>query len=420
MKRLFFNGGTKEVGRSAVLVDTGKENILLDYGLKLDAEPVGFPKPVNKKLSGILISHGHLDHLGAIPLLFNKGQSCYVYGMEITSHFSRLLLRDTLKIAKHNGYSLGYEYNDVKNSLKHFKSIEYRKLFNVGKTRITAFDAGHISGSCMFLLENNKRILYTGDFNLDDTRLIKGAYIDIEDVDILIIESTYSDRDHPDRNKEERRFIDFVKGTLDNDGIAIVSAFAISRTQEMLLILDEYDLEMPIYIDGMCWDATEIIDAYPELQREYNILKKALERTNARNVDPARRKKIVKRPCIIITGSGMLSGGPVVQYIKKLYSKEECSLSLTGFQIPGIEGDILLKTGKFIHNGLNLDVKMRVRKFDFSSHASRSNLFRLCKKVNPEKIFCIHGDKTNEFALELKEKHGFDAISPSNDRWYLL
>jgi putative mRNA 3-end processing factor len=421
MKRVFFKGGAKEVGRSAVLVDTGNENILMDYGLKLEEKPIGFPKPINEKLSGILISHGHLDHLGAIPRLFNKGQNCPVYGMEITSRFTKLLLNDSLKIAKQDGYNLGYGDKDIRDALKHFRPIRYRKPFNIGKTRVTAFDAGHISGSCMFLLDNSKRVLYTGDLRLGDTRLIKGADIDIENTDVLITETTYSDREHPDRDKEERRFVEFIKETLNNDGVAVVSAFAISRTQEMLLILDEYELGVPIYIDGMCSNATDIIDAYPELQREYNILKKALQRTNVKFMDrPSRRKKIIKQPCIVITGSGMLSGGPVVEYIKKLYNREECSLSLTGFQIPGTEGSILLQTGKFVHDDLNLDVKMKVGKFDFSSHASRSELFKLVKRVNPEKIFCIHGDKTEKFAQELREEYGFDAISPSSDRWYLF
>ena len=421
MSRISFRGGTNEVGRSAIVVDTGSEKILMDYGVKLDEEAISFPKPVNEKLSGILLSHGHLDHLGAIPRLFHNGQGCPIYGLEITSHFSRLLFNDSLKIAKQEGYELGYTSKDIKTALKHFKPIEYKSPFKIGKTEIIPFDAGHIPGSCMFLMESKKRILYTGDMKISDTRLVRGADTDIKDVDVLITESTYSDRDHPDRSKEERKFVEFVKATLDNDGVAIVSAFSISRTQEILLILDEFDVDWPIYIDGMCWGATQIIASYPELQREYNSLKKSLQRMDAKFIDhPAKRRKIIKKPCIIITGSGMLSGGPVVHYIKKLYKKEECSLSLTGFQIPGTEGAILLETGKFIHDGIELNVKMRIKKFNFSSHASRTELINFCKKVNPERIFCIHGEKTEEFAMELREDYGFDAISPVCDNWYRI
>ncbi len=419
--KLQFLGGADEVGRSAFLLDTNSERILLDYGLKVETTPPEFPKLVKEKLNGILWSHGHLDHLGATPILFKRGQNCPVFGMKATSDFARILLKDSLKIADFEGYSLGYNIGHVKKILKNFRPIKFRKHYGIGKTKITPYDAGHITGSAMFRLENKKSVLYTGDFKIDDTRLMKGADLKIENVDILITESTYSDREHPDRQKEEMRFVDFVKSTLDNDGVALVACFAISRTQELLLVLDEYELDYPIYIDGMAWNATQIINSYPELQREYDMVKKVLQRTNAKPVgSPARRKKIIKEPCIIISGSGMLAGGPIAFYLKKLYDKEESSLSLTGFQVPGTPGAHLLETGRFVNHEMNVKLKMRYKKFDFSSHASRSEIFKLIKKVNPEKIFCVHGDKTEEFANELKIEHGFDAIAPENGRSYSI
>jgi len=274
----------------------------------------------------------------------------------------------------------------------------------------------------MILLETkDKRILYTGDFNLSDTKLIAGVNLDIPEVDVLITESTYSDREHPDRQKEEGKMIDTIRGTLANDGVALIASFAIARTQEMLLILDEYELKEKIYIDGMAQKATRIIDSYPGMQREYNEVKRALKRQEVKFIkNPATRKKIIKEPCIIITTSGMLTGGPVAYYVEKLYNREGCSLILTGFQVPGTEGATLLKTGRYIHEDLDIPVKMSVRKFDFSSHASRSELFKFAKQMNPEKIFCVHGENTQRFAKELRDEHGFDAVSPKDDRVFLL
>lgn len=413
MIRLSFLGGTREVGRSATLVDTETDKILIDYGIKISVKPTQYPNKVKVKLNGILLSHAHLDHSGAIPILFHQGQRCPIYGMNITRSFSRMLLFDSHKIAIYEGEGERYSKRDINTTTKHFKPIKYRKPFKIGKTTVTPFDAGHIPGSTIYLLETqNKRILYTCDFNLSDTRLIRGADLDIPQVDVLITESTYAQREHPDRQKQEMGMIETIKGTLANEGIALLSCFAIARSQEVLLILDEYELKEKIFMDGMAKKATRIINEHPELQREYNQVKRAMQRLKVKTItSPSIRRKALKEPCIIVTTSGMLTGGPIAHYIEKLWDRKECSLILTGFQVPGTEGAILLETGHYIHEDLDFPIKMNVRKFDFSSHASRSELLKFVKKVNPEKVFCVHGDNTKGFAKELK-KEGFDAIAP--------
>ena len=420
--QLSFLGGAKEVGRSAILVDTDTEKILLDYGLKMNVSPLEYPKNVDAKLNAIFISHAHLDHNGAIPLLFHQGQRCPIFCKDINRPFSRMLLYDSYKISRYEGEKERFQKKDIKVTLSHFKTVDYKQPIRIGKSRAFLHDGGHIPGSAMILLESqNKRILYTGDFNTLDSTLIKGADKDIPEVDVLITESTYAQREHPDREKEERIMIETIKGTLSNDGIALVSCFAISRAQEILLILDEYELDYPVYLDGMAYKATKIINSYPGLQREYNQVKKAMQRLGVKPIkSPQKRKKIIKQPCIIVTTSGMLTGGPISYYLEKLWDREDCSLILTGFQVPGTEGAILLETGNYIHNDLELPLKMYYKKFDFSSHASRSELFKFVKKVNPGKVFCVHGDNTEGFARDLKEEHGFDAISPKSDKIYSI
>jgi putative mRNA 3-end processing factor len=420
--RLSFLGGSREVGRSAVLVDTGSEKIILDYGLKINVKPTEYPKEVNTKIDAVLLTHSHLDHCGSIPIIYHQGQKCTFCGLEINRPMSRMLLFDSWKISMYEGEEEKYTKKDIKTTMKHFKPVEYRKPFKIGKTRVTFFDAGHIPGSAMILLEtNNKRILYTGDFRLSDTRLIKGADPNIPNVDVLITESTYSDREHPDRLNEERKMITAIEETTANNGIALISCFAIARTQEVLLALDEYELKGHIYLDGMSMKATRIIDSYPELQREYNLVKRALKRLNVRFItNPSVRKKAIKTPSVIITTSGMLTGGPVTRYIEKLYDRDDCTLILTGFQVPGTEGALLLKTGRYIHQDLDLKMDMSVRKFDFSSHAPRTELFNFARQINPKKIFCVHGENTVRFAKELKDEFGFDAVSPKDDRIFLI
>ena len=420
--RLSFLGGCQEVGRSAVLVDTGAEKLVLDYGVKINVKPTEYPKEVNTRLNAILLTHAHLDHCGAIPILYRQRQNCSFFGLKITRSLSRMLMLDSYKISKYESEEEKFSKRDISAAIKHFKVVEYRKPVMVGKTRVTFFDAGHIPGSAFILLETqNKRILYTGDFNLSDTRLTKGADLDLPEVDILITESTYSDREHPDRLKEERKMIEAIQETLEKDGIALISCFAIARSQETLLVFDEYELKYPIYIDGMSKKATMLINSYPDLQREYNCVEKALKRLNVKFItNPSIRKKILKKPCIIVTTSGMLTGGPIAHYIEKIYDREDCTLILTGFQVPGTEGAVLLETGHYIHQDLDLALKMSVRKLNFSSHAPRSELFRFVKHVNPGKVFCVHGDNTQRFAQELREEYGFDTLAPKNDTIYTL
>jgi len=414
--RLSFLGGAQEVGRSAVLVDTGTEKFLLDYGVKINVKPTDYPGEINTKLNAILLSHAHLDHCGAIPLLYNQHQNCPLCGLEITRPLIKMLLYDSYKISKYENEEEKFSKRSIGTTINNFKVVNYRKPFMIGKTRITFFDAGHIPGSAFILLETqNKRILYTGDFNLSDTRLTKGADMDLPEVDVLITESTYSDREHPDRVKEERKMVETIQETLEKDGIALVSCFAIARAQEILLVFDEYELKYPIYMDGMSKKTTRVINSYPEQQREYNCVEKAMKRLNVKFItNHSMRKRILKKPCIIVTTSGMLTGGPIAHYIEKIYDREDSTLILTGFQVPGTEGAVLLETGRYIHQDLDLAVKMSVRKFDFSSHSSRTELFKFVKHVNPGKVFCVHGDNSKRFSQELREEYGFDTFSPSN------
>jgi putative mRNA 3-end processing factor len=267
MGKLSFLGACSEVGSSGVLVDTGTEKILMDYGVKVGEDPIEYPEEVKNKLNSILLTHTHLDHSGAIPYLYHQKQKCPLIGQEITLPFSRMLWKDSLKIAKMEGKKIRFTGHDVRRAVKKFRAIDYRTPFRIGKSRVTAYDAGHIPGSCMFLVENGeKKILYTGDFNTDGTRLLAGCDWDIPTPDILVTEATYAGKEHPNRQNEERNFIQMVNDTLANDGIAVVACFAIARSQEVMLILDNYGIKVPVYVEGMARQATDIINDYRHLQ----------------------------------------------------------------------------------------------------------------------------------------------------------
>jgi putative mRNA 3-end processing factor len=411
--KLEFLGAMGSVGASGVLVENDNEKIVLDYGTKVREVPPKFPLPVEKP-KAVLLSHSHLDHCGASPLLVKK-YSTPIYALDVTKDLTELLLEDSIKVSREEGVELPFNEFDVRQTIKNFVLVDYNKPFKIGNFQITYFDAGHIPGSAMIFVESKEtNVLYTGDFNDINTRLLEKCEEDLPKVKNLIIESTYSDREHPDRKREEKELVKMIEETISDNHPAIVAAFAVGRAQEILLILAKHGISYPLFMDGMAKKATTIINRYKKYLREPEDLEEALKLVTY--VKGRMRRRLVKEAACVITTSGMLTGGPAVKYIEKLYKKDRASLILTGWQIEGTPGRILLETGRFIYGNVDIEVKMKVKRFDFSAHAGRKSLFEFVKRLNPEKVFCVHGDHTEEFAEELR-REGFEAIAPlANNR----
>jgi putative mRNA 3-end processing factor len=407
-------GGFREVGRNAVLIE-GKESILFDYGVKVETNEI--PKPV-EKVDNIILGHAHLDHCGSIPILYRKFK-VPIYSTIATFDQAHLLLKDSLKIARIREFVKHFGQSDIETMKKNEARITYGQRIEAENFSLDVFDAGHIPGSTAPLIEmDGKRILYVSDFNTNPTRLLNGARIDAKNVDTLILESTYSNRNHPDRKETEKKFFEAIQGTISNEGVAVLPCFAVGRAAEILMILDSFKANFPIYLDGMAKEATEIALRYPEFIKDPKALKKALDDVKLIYSNDE-RKKIVKEPCAIVTSSGMLEGGPSVMYIKYLYDNIESSIIFTGFILPRTAGRYLVDTGRFVTEGFDLKIKMGIHTFDFSAHSSRDNLFDFVNKIRPEKVICLHGDYCERFATELRGR-GFDAIAPKNDDTVLL
>ncbi|MEM5815176.1 MAG: MBL fold metallo-hydrolase [Candidatus Aenigmatarchaeota archaeon] len=412
-----FLGAMGCVGASGILVENKNNRIVLDYGTRPREIPPTFPLSVEKPIA-VLLSHSHLDHSGGLPLLV-KQYSTPIYSINVNKELVELLLEDSIKVSAEEGYELPFSSFDVKQTIKNFVEVRYNKKIKIGEFNVVFFDAGHIPGSSMIYVESeNTNLLYTGDFNTITTRLMDGCNEDLPRVKNLIIESTYADRDHPDRLREEKEMVKMIDETISENEPVIIAVFAVGRAQEILLVLHEHRINYPIFLDGMAKKATTIISKYSNLLRDQESFNEAIDFVNF--VEPRKRKKIVKFPSIIVTTSGMLNGGPIGYYIRKLYKREKASLILTGWQIEGTPGRILLETGKFIEKNREFDVKMKVKRLDFSAHAGKKELWNFIKKLNPERIFCVHGDHTQEFAEELK-REGFAATAPlANNRIFKL
>ncbi len=409
MIEIHFLGGCEEVGRSALIVDNGVEKFLLDYGI--DVQNFQGPIKPDLNMDAVFLTHSHLDHCGMLPSLYKRGYTESVFATPPTLSLSSLLLRDSIKVQEKRDLMPYYLSHDIWKMEDAARFLEFRKKLILGNSIIEFYSSGHIPGSSSILLETqNKRILYTGDIKFIDTKLMKGADTSYKDIDCVICESTYSYKNHPKRENLEKKLKEIVKETINNDGIALLPCFAVGRTQELLLILSE--LKIPIYLDGMGIEATRITLNYPSYIKNAKKLKTNFK--NAKKVKrPTQRAKIIQEPCIILTTAGMLNGGPVTYYIKKLYKKENCSLILTGYQVEGTAGRVLLDTGRYVNEGLDLKVKMRIEFLDFSAHTDHDHIVSFLEKVNPKKILLVHGPQTQKFAEELKNK-GFNAYSPKN------
>ncbi|MCX8147247.1 MAG: MBL fold metallo-hydrolase [Candidatus Woesearchaeota archaeon] len=428
--KFIFHGAAKEVGRSCIELTGRKSRVLIDAGIKLSEVGTEFPVGLEdqKKLKGIdavFISHAHLDHTGFLPLLDNRGLKCPIFATEETKEITGLLLKDAFKIGRLKHEHLGYEKADIEKALAWIKNIKIDKEGNIKGINFEYFDAGHIPGSASMIIEiDKKRIFYTGDINTKDTRLLKGAETgNIKDIDIMICESTYGDRDHPARNDEERRFVEEIKSTIENKGSVIIPVFAVGRAQEVALIINgllgEFINEdnVPIYLDGMAIDATKIIQKYPYSIKSGAELAKSLENIEFVKGE-IQRENIIRKskqvPSIFITTSGMMTGGPVMDYMKSLYNNSKNSVLLTGFQGEHTNGRMLIEEGNIFIDGWRTKVMCNVKRFDFSAHAGQEELRNLVKKANPIHIIFVHGDggPVDEMQKWARE-NGFNSYNPN-------
>ncbi len=404
-----FYGGAQEVGRSAIMLKDDR-SLIFDFGIKIDGT-IDYPTSI-PKIDAFILSHAHLDHSGFGPALYEE-QVIPTFGTTPTLRLSNLLLDDSIKIAKKQHLKPRFHRRQLGEFVNKYISLDYHSKAHFGNFDIEFFDAGHISGSSITLVEralgkDHKRVVYTGDFKLQPQGLHKGA--EVVKSDVLIIESTYARKEHPDRKKTVKEFVDKIKETIENRGTALVPAFAVGRSQELMLILHQHNLSQYTYIDGMAKDATSIVLNNPNFISNADSLTKASHEAVWVG-EKSERKDALSGGNIVLTTSGMLNGGPVMDYITKLGKNSH--VFLTGYQQEGTNGRMLIETGMVNVNGVKTKVAAPHSFHDFSAHAGRSDLFEYVKKSSPKSVICVHGDQDNakSFAESLKLE-GYDAYAP--------
>jgi putative mRNA 3-end processing factor len=405
-----FLGGGHEVGRLGILLKYDRTRMLFDYGMTATSPPQ-YPKdcpPIDR----MFLTHSHLDHCGMIPWLTAR-YDIDVVATPASREVALLLMEDSIKVGQSEGYPEPYDIGDVKVAKRRFREIDFGETVNASKMQLVAHSAGHIPGATMYEIRDRSTTLVTGDLHTIDTRLVGGAKP--VKCDNLIMESTYSGRNHDDRSKTEYALLKKVDEVLDRGGKVIIPAFAVGRTQEILLLLK--DSKREFWLDGMGRKVCKIYLSMPEYVRSGKRLRQAINRTKlVRN--PQARSRAAKSD-IIVTTSGMLDGGPVLDYLDQLKDDPRSAILLTGYQVEGSNGRRLLNDGVIDVKGATVKVNCEVEKFDFSAHAGHDQLLQFAKGCSPERIVLCHGDKREALAEDLR-KEGFEVLLPKNGEKFAL
>jgi len=427
-------GGFQEVGRSSILVQTRESQVLLDCGINPGSRnPVGaYPRLDAAQfdvdaLDAVVVSHAHLDHCGFVPFLFKYGYDGPVYCSAPTLNLMTLLQLDYLDVLSKQGVMPPYDQKDVRDCVLHTIPLRYGLVTDVSPDiRLTLHDAGHILGSSithMHIGEGLHNIVYTGDYKYGSTMLLDPAVTEFPRAETLITEGTYGGPQDqmPPRVGSEERLVSLINETLDGGGKVLIPVLAVGRAQEVMLIIDGYMRggllrEAPVFIEGMISETTAIHTAFPEyLARDVrnSILREGVNPFQSDYFTivehPSAREEIMDgEPSIIIATSGMLEGGPVIEYFKRLASDRRNTLIFVTYQIEGTLGSRVkrgLRETPMINSDGRIEViktGMRVESIEgFSGHSDRDQILNYVRRITPkpERILVCHGERTKCLSL---------------------
>lgn len=449
--RITMLGAGRQVGRSAILLQTPESSILLDCGIN----PTGFgsesyplleaPEFDIAKLDAVILSHAHLDHSGFLPYLFKFGYKGPVYCTAPTRDVAALLQLDMVKIMKNSGTDPIYTSSEVKDFVLHTITLGYEEVTDITPdVRITFYNSGHILGAAMVHMHIGNGLhnfLYTADIKYGQTRLLQPTHTKFPRLESMLIESTYGAKDNifPPRQDDENLLGEYIKKTFDRTGKVLIPVLGVGRAQEIMLIV--YELmkqgklpEVPVYIDGMVWDINAITTAYPEFLNR-NVRDSIIQKDNNPFLHPMfkqvgsrkERSAILEEggSCIILATSGMLVGGASQEYFHFLAPDKRHTIIFVSYQGEGSLGRRIQRGEKDIMASINnkppeqLSVKMEVHSIDsFTGHSGRNELMNFIKKCNPmpRKILMQHGEASRclDFASSVYKQFRIETGAPKN------
>ena len=426
--KLEFHGAAGGVTGSHMVLHARDLRIGIDAGLfqggDTDRNQDGFGHDPNR-LKAMILTHAHVDHSGRIPLFINEGFKGSVYCTHATRDLCQIMLQDSAHLMEEAAERERrhardmkrpprpplYTRGDAERAVRQFKSVDYSKKFSVGDISVRFSDAGHILGSTIVEMDiGKKRLVFSGDLGRPDTPILRDPQR-VDEADWLVLESTYGDLDHermPDRGK---RLFDIVLETVDQGGNVIIPAFAIGRTQEILYELNPFAEAgklsgVKCFVDSpMAISASEIYRRHPECFDEETLglisrgdsplefpgMEYALSRDKSKAINE------LKEPHIVISASGMCTGGRVLHHLMQNIERKESTILCVGYQAEGTLGRRMLDGIKSVQiMNHEFDVRARIESMDaFSAHAGRSEILEWLRAFRsfPGQVFLNHGEE---------------------------
>jgi len=441
-------GGFRQVGRSAMLLQTRESKVLIDCGIDPSSDSVPYftvPEihPL-KDLDAVVITHAHMDHCGILPVLFKYGYEGPIYCTPPTRDLMAMLQLDYIKLSFGEAKKAPYEASHVRQEILHTITLRYNETTDIAPdVRLTFQNAGHILGSAMahfHIGDGLHNVAFTGDTKYERSWLFNAANNRFPRLETLVIESTYGGHNdlQPSRMDAAKELTDILANAIEKNGKVLIPVFAVGRSQEVMLVIEEMMRTnrmptVPVYLDGMIWEATAIHTAYPEYlnsqlrtqifqQNENPFLSPIFKRVETSGM----REEICHSPdpCIVLATSGMMSGGPVMEYFKAWADNPSNWLLFVGYQSEGSVGRTIQKGRSEITlyergNPINLEVKINRETVDgFSGHSDRKQLMNYIASLDPrpDKIIIGHGEdrKCTDLASSIYKRFNIETKAPLN------
>lgn len=428
---LHFPGGAMEIGGSCIYIRIAGKNILLDCGIRQSASKDPIPDfctiQEHGGLDAVIVSHAHMDHIGTLPIISKAYPHARIYMTAMTADLTRVLLYDSLKIMSHKEDEIPhYSEQDVRAMLDRIFPVGFQTsfpIFDQTQMHLTFYPAGHIAGAaCVYLVTEEGSLFYSGDFSAFAQRTIEGIRIPKLRPDVSIVETTYGNRLHANRAVEEKRLIQLVKTCILEKKKILIPAFALGRAQEVLLILraaiqNQEIPAVPIYVDGMVRDINTMYTRNPVFLK--NTLGKRILKGNepfyTKEIQPVaamqNRDDLLSGPdpVILLSSSGMLTGGPSAYYASRLAPMENACMIITGYQDEESPGRQLLnllehpQDQTITVNGNTVPVKCRIEQVGLSAHGDKAEIMALLNRLSSRHVFLVHGnpDVIEELGQEL-------------------